>query len=216
MSECTNIVVIISGNGSNLQSIIDAIESGQVNARISAVISNNADAYGLVRAQNHGIESKVIDHRKFGSRAEFDQTLLEAVASLQPDYIVLAGFMRILGSAFIQAYANKIFNIHPSILPDYKGLKTHQRAIDNHENEHGVSIHIVTADLDDGPVLLRGRYPIEENDTVEDLHKKGYQLEHRMFPKLLEWLCNHDLKIEGETIMFKQQSLLQPIEFDDA
>lgn len=216
MTESKNIVVIISGNGSNLQSIIDAIETGQVNARISAVISNNAEAYGLVRAQTHGIESRIIDHQKFETRVEFDQTLLEAVESFQPDFIVLAGFMRILGSAFIQAYANKILNIHPSILPSYKGLKTHQRALDNHELEHGVSIHIVTADLDDGPVLLRGRYPIEENDTVKDLHKKGYKLEHRMFPKLLEWLCNHDLEIRGETIMFKQQPLEQPIEFDDA
>ena len=216
MSERKNIVVIISGNGSNLQSIIDAIESGQVNARISAVISNNADAYGLVRAKNHGIESKVIDHRKFEKREDFDQKLLETVDSFRPDFIVLAGFMRILGSAFIQAYANKILNIHPSILPSYKGLKTHQRAIDNGEKEHGVSIHIVTAELDDGPVLLRGRYPIEENDTVDDLHEKGHQLEHRMFPKLLEWLCNDDLEINGETIMFKQQSLQQPIEFGDA
>jgi len=216
MTASKNIVVIISGNGSNLQSIIDAIESGQVKARISAVISNNAEAFGLVRAKKHGIESRIIDHRKFATRAEFDQTLLEAVSSFQPDFIVLAGFMRILGSAFIKAYANKILNIHPSILPSYKGLDTHQRALDNHEHEHGVSIHIVTTDLDDGPVLLRGRYPIEENDTVKDLEKKGHQLEHRMFPKLLEWLCNHELEIEGGTIIFKQQSQQQPIEFDNA
>ena len=216
MTESINIVVIISGNGSNLQSIINSIEIGQINARISAVISNNDDAYGLIRAKNHGIESKVIDHRKFQARAEYDQTLLETVASFQPDYIVLAGFMRILGSAIIQAYPNKILNIHPSILPSYKGLNTHQRAMDNHENEHGVSIHIVTADLDDGPILLRGRYPIEQNDTVKDLQNKGHKLEHCMYPKLLEWLCNHDLEIEGETIMFKQQALKQPIEFDNA
>ena len=216
MSESKNIVVIISGNGSNLQSIIDSIEIGQVNARISAVISNNADAYGLVRAKNHGIETRVIDHREFTTRAEFDQTLLATVAGFQPDYIVLAGFMRILGSAFIQAYPNKILNIHPSILPSYKGLNTHQRAMDNHENEHGVSIHIVTADLDDGPVLLRGRYPIEENDTLEDLQSKGHKLEHCMYPKLLEWLCSDDLEIEGETMTFKRQPLKKPIEFNDA
>ena len=215
MTDPTNIVVIISGNGSNLQSIIDAIENGQVNARISAVISNNADAYGLIRAQHHGLESKVVDHRKFESRAEFDQTLLETVASFQPDFIVLAGFMRILGSAFIQAYRNRILNIHPSILPEYKGLNTHQRAMDNLESEHGVSIHIVTNDLDDGPILLRGRYPIEKEDTLADLQTKGHKLEHQMFPKLLEWICNHDLEIMDETIFFKQLPLKEPIEFDN-
>jgi len=216
MTETTNIVVIISGNGSNLQSIIDAIENGHVNARISAVISNNADAYGLVRAQHHGLESKVVDHRQFETRTEFDQMLLQTVASFQPDYIVLAGFMRLFGSAFIQAYPDRILNIHPSILPEYKGLNTHQRAMDNLESEHGVSIHIVTADLDDGPILLRGRYPIEKDDTITDLQAKGHELEHRMFPKLLEWLCNHDLEIKGERIIFKQQPLQQPIEFDHA
>jgi len=216
MTEPKNLVVIISGNGSNLQSIIDAIESDRINARIRAVISNNDDAYGLVRAQNHGIENTVVNHREFATRDLFDEALLKSVAAYQPDFIVLAGFMRILGSAFIQAYPNKILNIHPSILPNYKGLKTHQRAIDNGETEHGVSIHIVTADLDDGPVLLRGRYPIEENDTVEDLHGKGHRLEHRMFPQLLTWLCNDDLQIDEEAIMFKQQRLQHPLEFDNA
>ncbi len=213
MTAVTNIVVIISGNGSNLQSIIDSIESGQLNARISLVISNNAEAFGLIRAQNHGLANQVIDHHDFEDRALFDQTLLQTVISQHPDYIVLAGFMRILGRDFIQTFENRIINIHPSILPHYKGLNTHQRALDNGESEHGVSIHIVTAELDDGPVLLQCRYPIEAEDSVADLQQKGHQLEHRMYPQLLQWLCSGDLQIGKNSIVFKQQEIHQPVEF---
>ncbi|MCP4492212.1 MAG: phosphoribosylglycinamide formyltransferase [Gammaproteobacteria bacterium] len=213
MTKTTNIVVIISGNGSNLQSIIDAIECGQVNARISLVISNNPDAFGLSRAQSHGLASQVIDHRGFAERVLFDQALLQTVDSCQPDYIVLAGFMRILGTDFIQTYKNRIINIHPSILPHYKGLNTHQRVLDNNESEHGVSIHIVTAELDDGPVLVQCRYPIEAGDSVADLQQKGHQVEHRMYPQLLQWLCAGDLQINGDSIVFKRQKIHQPVEF---
>ena len=214
MSRPLNLVVIISGNGSNLQSIIDAIECGQVNAQISAVISNNPDAFGLSRAKKHGLVQQVVDHHCFDGREAFDQSLLETVNRYRPDFIILAGFMRILGSAFIQAYKDKILNIHPSILPDYKGLNTHQRAIDNRETEHGVSIHLVTEGLDDGPVLLRGRYPVAAQDTVEDLQRKGHALEHQMYPRLIQWLCDDELKIRPDEITFKQQLLCQPIEFN--
>lgn len=214
MTTPINLVVIISGNGSNLQSIIDAIESGQINAQISAVISNNTDAYGLTRAQNHNIASLVIDHREFSSRDAFDQTLFQTVNQYQPDYIVLAGFMRILGSDFVQAYTHRILNIHPSILPKYKGLNTHQRALKNSESEHGVSIHLVTAELDDGPILLQGRYPVEAEDTVEKLQDKGHTLEHLMYPAILKWLSSGDLKITGESIVFRNQTIHQPIEFE--
>jgi len=216
MTAALNLVVIISGNGSNLQSIIDAMESHQINARISLVISNNPDAYGLTRARNHNIEYQIIDHRQFEDRASFEQTLLEAVNQQKPDFIVLAGFMRILGREFIQAYQNRIFNIHPSILPHYKGLNTHQRALENGESEFGVSIHIVTVELDDGPVLLCGRYPVEADDTVDKLQLKGHALEHQMYPQLLQWICNRDLQINETSIMFKQKKLLEPIEFGNA
>ena len=205
-------VVLISGNGSNLQSIIDTIESGQINARLSAVISNNADAYGLTRARNHAIETRVIDHRLYDSRDSFDQALQRCVKGFEPDYIVLAGFMRIIGSAFINAYRNKILNIHPSLLPDYKGLNTHQRAIENRETEHGVSIHLVTAELDGGPVLMLGRYRIEKGNTVADLQQKGQRLEHRMYPIILQWLSEKKLQIGKHGIEFEQQLLREPIE----
>jgi len=205
-------VVLISGNGSNLQSIIDTIEAGQINARLSAVISNNADAYGLTRARNHAIETRVIDHRVYDSRDAFDEALQRCVKEFEPDYIVLAGFMRIIGSAFINAYRNKILNIHPSLLPDYKGLNTHQRAIENRETEHGVSIHLVTAELDGGPVLMLGRYRIEKGNTVADLQQKGQRLEQRMYPIILQWLSEKKLQIGKHGIEFEQQLLREPIE----
>lgn len=214
MTSAVNLIVIISGNGSNLQSIIDAIEAGKLDARISVVISNNADAYGLKRANNHGIESIVIDHRRFQSRDAFDLELLHRVNQYRPDFIVLAGFMRILGSDFIQAYRHKILNIHPSILPHYKGLNTHQRALDNNEREHGVSIHLVTAELDDGPILLQARYPVDNGDSVEDLQIKGHALEHRMYPAILQWLSTGDLQIGEGSVVYKNQSIHQAIEFE--
>ena len=207
-------IVLISGNGSNLQSIIDTIEAGQINARLSAVISNNADAYGLRRAKNHAIETRVIDHRLYDSRDSFDQALHQCIQEFEPDYIVLAGFMRILGSAFINAYRNKILNIHPSLLPSYKGLNTYQRAMKNRETEHGVSIHLVTPELDGGPVLMLGRYRIEKGNTLADLQQKGHRLEHRMYPKLLQWLSEKKLQIGNHGIEFERQVLREPIEFD--
>ncbi len=208
-------IVLISGNGSNLQSIIDSIDSGQINASLSAVISNNADAYGLTRANNHAIETRVIDHRLYDSRDAFDQALQQCIEEFEPDYIVLAGFMRILGSALIQAYKNKILNIHPSLLPKYKGLNTYQRAMDNSETEHGVSIHVVTAELDDGPVLMCGRYAIEDGDTLSDLQHKGQKLEHRMYPKIIQWLSEKKLQIDEHSIEFEQQVLQEPIKFGE-
>ena len=206
-------IVLISGNGSNLQSIIDSIEAGEINASLSAVISNNADAYGLTRAKNHAIESRVIDHRLYDSRDGFDQALQQCIREFDPDFIILAGFMRILGPAFIHAYKNKILNIHPSLLPSYKGLNTYQRAINNRESEHGVSIHIVTPELDDGPVLMQGRYAIEGGDSLTDLQHKGHQLEHRMYPKVIQWLSEKRLLIDEHGIEFEKKFLQEPIDF---
>lgn len=210
-----SIVVLISGNGSNLQSIIDAVEAGHINGHIAAVISNKADVYGLQRAKNHNIHQQVINHKDFICREDFDLALSKSLTHLNPDIIVLAGFMRVLGSALIQAFDRKILNIHPSILPSYKGLNTFQRAIDNEDKEHGVSIHIVTPDLDDGPVIVRGRYPILKGDTVSDLQRKGHHLEHKMYPQVLRWLGLGDLQITADTIMFQDKLLERPIEFED-
>lgn len=213
MNKTINLVVFISGNGSNLQAIIDAIESKRLNARIAAVISDQPDAYGLQRAKNHNITGVAIDYEKYPDRQEFEQALLEKVNQLHPDYLVLAGFMRILGSDFVQAFEHKILNIHPSLLPDYKGLDTHRRVLENGEKEHGVSIHLVTAELDDGPVILQGRYPVAEGDKIEDLQRKGHELEHLMFPALLNWLSEGTLRINGDNIVFQNKTLRQPVRF---
>lgn len=180
------LAVLISGNGSNLQSIIDNVGAD----KISIVISNNPNAYGLVRARKHKIKTLVINHRLLESRDEFDQTLHNCIRYFNPDFIVLAGFMRILGADFVQKHENKIINIHPSLLPKYKGMNTHQRALDNNDTEHGVSIHIVTPELDEGPVLMQERFAIEEGDTIDDLQQKCHVLEHKMYPFVIKQLFN--------------------------
>ena len=215
MNEPLRLAVLISGSGSNLQAIIDEIEQGQLQAEIVGVISNNPQAYGIERAQQHGIPVDVIDHREFDSREDYDARLQQRLKSLAPDFIVLAGFMRILTAAFINGFEHRILNIHPSLLPAYKGLNTHQRALDNQESAHGVSIHLVTAELDDGPILLQGRYPIEAGDRVEDLQARGHALEHLMYPQLLSWISTRKLQIESDgRILYDQQPLEKPILFD--
>ena len=211
MNKPLTLAVLISGNGSNLQAIIDAIENGELHAEIKAVISNNREAYGLVRASKHGLHTWVIDHRDYSGREQFDHVLQHYIEQINPDFIVLAGFMRILGSAFIRAFEHRILNIHPSLLPDYKGLNTHRRVLDNGESEHGVSIHLVTAELDDGPVIAQERYLIEPGDDVTDLERKGHAIEHRMYPQVLSLLCDNRLTVEGGRLLYEQTPLEQPL-----
>ena len=214
MSQPLRLAVLISGNGSNLQSIIDAIESGRLNAEIKAVISNNRQAHGLLRATRHGLHTWVLDHREYKDRDRFDKALQHYLEAIDPDFIVLAGFMRILGAGIVEAFENRILNIHPSLLPAYKGLNTHQRALDNQAQKHGVSIHLVTEKLDDGPVILQASYPIEAGDSAEDLQQKGHRLEHQMYPQVLRWLSNRNLVIEGGKLFYEQALLEEPIQFD--
>jgi phosphoribosylglycinamide formyltransferase-1 len=211
MSAPLRLAVLISGNGSNLQAIIDAIESGRLDAQISVVVSNRPDAYGLERASRHGIATRVVENGGYADRAAFDAALQTCLDAFEPDYLVLAGFMRILGPAFIDAYADRILNIHPSLLPNYKGLDTHQRALDNGETRHGVSIHLVTAELDDGPVILQGAYPIEPGESAADLQQKGHLLEHAMYPRVLYWLATGELKIDDGRLYFQQRPLDAPL-----
>jgi len=214
MSKPLQLAILISGNGSNLQSIIDAIELGKLNAQIKAVVANNSDAYGLVRATSHGLNTRVIDHRDSQDREQYDAILQRYLESIAVDYIVLAGFMRILGPAIIKAFEHRILNIHPSLLPAYKGLNTHQRALDDGAAQHGVSIHLVTAELDDGPIICQARYPIEAGDRVEDMQARGHRLEHQMYPQVLHWLSDKILTIEGGQLFYEQTLLEQPIAFN--
>ncbi|MDH3633765.1 MAG: phosphoribosylglycinamide formyltransferase [Gammaproteobacteria bacterium] len=208
------LAILISGNGSNLQAIIDAIEAGRLDAEITAVVSDNPEAYGLVRATRHNLHSRVIDARDYASRSDYDEALQHYLELMAPDYIVLAGFMRILTPGFIEAFEHRILNIHPSLLPAYKGLNTYQRALDNGETQHGVSIHLVTAELDAGPIILQASYAIEAGDTVEDLQTRGHQLEHRMYPQVLSWLSDDRLTIKDEQVYYEKALLEQPILFD--
>ena len=211
MSATLRLAVLISGNGSNLQAIIDAIDSGRLDAEIRVVVSNQPEAYGLERAARHGIATRIVESRDFADRAAFDAALQACLEEFEPEYLVLAGFMRILGPAFIDAYSDRILNIHPSLLPDYKGLDTHQRALDNGETRHGVSIHLVTAELDDGPVILQGAYPIEPGDSAADLQQKGHRLEHAMYPRVLYWLGKGELRIDNGRLFFQQRPLDAPL-----
>ncbi len=214
--EPLRLCVLISGSGSNLQSIINAIEKQELSAQIVRVISNNPQAYGLQRATSHGIPVSVVDHHDFPQRRNYDLALREVIDALPVDLIVLAGFMRILDSDFIQAYERKIVNIHPSLLPKYKGLNTHQRVLDNADTEHGVSIHLVTAELDDGPLLMQSRYPVTSEDNLETLQTRGHALEHQMYPRLLQWIASGALQINDESIFFNEQPLQQPLTLSDA
>lgn len=209
-----NLVVLISGNGSNLQAIINQIEAGKLNARITAVISNRPDAYGLERARLHGIPAIGLDHKTHANREQFDQALLEEIETHEHDAILLAGYMRILTGAFITHFAPNLLNIHPSLLPKYQGLNTYQRALDNKDKKHGVSIHIVTADLDSGPVILQGEYDITANDDIESMQQKTHALEYQMYPLVIQWLSENRLQLTLDGALFDNEKLQQPLSFN--
>src|SRR5690554_224126 len=174
------IVVLISGSGSNLQAFIDTLHARQ--ADIVAVISNRADAFGLERAARAGIPGAVLDHREFADRATYDQALAALIDTHGPDLVILAGFMRILTSEFVQHYQGRLLNIHPSLLPKYTGLHTHRRALEAGDREHGATVHFVTEELDGGPAIMQSHVPILADDTPESLAERVRATEHRLYP----------------------------------
>jgi len=204
------LVVLISGSGSNLQQFIDHIESGDIDAEITAVISNRPDAYGLQRAEKAGIPTVVLDHKQFIDRESFDQSLAQIIDSFAPDLIILAGFMRILSDPFVTHFSDKLINIHPSLLPKYKGLHTHRRALENGDQEHGASVHFVIPELDAGSVILQGKVPIKTNDTEVSLAERVHEVEHIIYPKAVKWLANGDLKIKDNTLILNGKTILSP------
>ena len=189
VSKMPNIVVLISGSGSNLQAILDACEAGEIPGRIAAVISNRPNAYGLQRARLAGVAAHVIDHTEIESREAFDQQLQQCIDEYQPSLVVLAGFMRILTEGFTQHFLGRMINIHPSLLPKYPGLNTHQRAIDAGDAEHGATVHFVTPVLDDGPNIIHAKVAIDESDSAEALANKVHGIEHKIYPKAVEWFA---------------------------
>tara|TARA_R110002050_G_scaffold71891_3_gene154648 strand:- start:32046 stop:32648 length:603 start_codon:yes stop_codon:yes gene_type:complete len=182
------IVILISGRGSNMMSIVNAVNDGSLPVKIAAVISNRPDAAGIEFAQQAGIDTAIIDHKTFTSREGFDHAMASKVDTYTPDLVILAGFMRILTTEFVEHYANKLINIHPALLPKFKGMDTHQRAIDAGETEHGASVHFVTAELDAGPVILQAKVPVLSTDTADTLAARVLEQEHKLYPEAINKL----------------------------
>ena len=199
MADC-NVVVLISGSGSNLQALIDSITQDGNPARIAAVICNRADAYGLVRAQNAGIPTRVLDHKQFDGREAFDAALIEAIDGFDPQLVVLAGFMRILTPGFVQHYSGRLLNIHPSLLPAFPGLHTHERALEAGCRIAGCTIHFVTAELDCGPIIAQGVVPIIEGDNADNIAERVLAVEHQLFPQAVADFINGKLKVDGHRV----------------
>ena len=195
------IVVLISGRGSNLQAIVDAVQHGQLPVVVRAVLSNNPQAKGLTFARAAGISTEVIDHRDYPERARFDQALAAAIDRYAPRLVVLAGFMRILGTEFIRHYAGRLLNVHPSLLPDFKGLNTHARALAAGVSEHGASIHFVTNDLDGGPVIAQARLDVRPDDSAETLAARVLEIEHRLYPLAIRWAVEGRLSIRDGRVL---------------
>jgi phosphoribosylglycinamide formyltransferase 1 len=201
-SEVRRVVVLISGNGSNLQALIDAQSHDELGGEIVAVISNSADAYGLQRARDAGIDAVVLPHGEYESRDAYDGALIKVIERHEPDLIVLAGFMRILTPRFVQRFFGRLLNIHPSLLPTYQGLNTHDRALADGVTEHGCSVHFVTEELDGGPVVVQAAVAVAEDETVESLKEKVHAREHLIYPIAVKWFLEGRLQLttEGATL----------------
>ena len=191
-----NGVVLISGNGSNLQSIID--NASGIDLNICCVISSNSDAYGLKRAEKAGIATAVIDHQLFDSRFKADKEIMKVIDDSRAVVIILAGYLRILSPEFIEKYLGKLLNIHPSLLPKFKGLNTHQRAIDAAEKIHGASVHFVTEELDGGPIIAQSSVEIDSTDNAKSLASKVLNIEHVLYPKTIRWYTQGRIKLIGD------------------
>lgn len=210
MSADYRIVVLLSGSGTTLQSIIDT----QLPVNIAAVISNKADVLGLPRAKEAGIPTHVIDHTAYSSREAFDAELQTLIDSYQPNLVVLAGFMRILSNKFTDHFCGKLINIHPSLLPKYKGMHTHQRVMDDGEPLHGSSVHFVTTELDSGPVLLQARLPVLSSDSVESLKLRIKTKEHLIYPTAIGWLAEGRVEFKDNQILMDGEKMAAPVVID--
>ncbi|MDQ0653121.1 phosphoribosylglycinamide formyltransferase [Pseudomonas cedrina] len=202
MSATCDVVVLLSGTGSNLQALIDSTLTCDSPVRIAAVVSNRSDAYGLQRARDAGIATRSLDHKTFEGREAFDSALIELIDAFNPKLVVLAGFMRILSADFVRHYEGRLLNIHPSLLPKYKGMHTHQRALDAGDREHGCSVHFVTEELDGGPLVVQAVVPVESNDSAQSLAQRVHTQEHRIYPLAVRWFA------EGRLILGDQGALL--------
>lgn len=196
------VVVLISGNGSNLQALIDGWKAGNLPVELAAVISNRPGVKGLERAELAGIETRVLDHTHFSGREEFDAALKKEIDQFTPNLVVLAGFMRILTADFTRHYLGRMLNIHPSLLPKHQGLHTHERVLAAGDKEHGVTVHFVTAELDGGPAVLQARVPVAADDNAATLARRIQAQEHQIYPLAVKWFA------QGRLTMNNGQALL--------
>ena len=204
------IVVLISGGGSNLEAIAKACQTGNIPASIELVISNQSNVKGLERAKKFHLVSKVIDHQNFCAREEFDRALLEQILPIEPDLVVLAGFMRILTKDFTEAMNGKLINIHPSLLPDYPGLNTHKQAIENGDLMHGISVHYVSNELDGGPIVAQGALKIDPTQSEAKLINRIHKIEHAIYPKVIADMVKGYISLQGDQVKFEAESNFEP------
>jgi phosphoribosylglycinamide formyltransferase 1 len=210
------LVVLISGQGRNLQAILDAVAAGTLPAEVAGVISNRADAPGLERARRAGAPALAVPHAAYAERAAFDAALLAQVEQLRPDIVALAGFMRVLGDPVIARLRGRIVNIHPSLLPKYPGLRTHRRALDARDAEHGASVHFVTEQLDGGPVAIQGRFSVRPQDDETILAQRVMQeVELKIYPQALAWIARGELRLVGDRAEFRGRPLAAPLTLAD-
>ena len=207
MTEQCRVVVLISGSGSNLQALIDGQKNNSMPINIEAVISNRKEVFGLERAESAGIPTITLSHTDFADRESFDQSLAQAIDQYKPDLIVLAGFMRILTGDFVRHYEGRLLNIHPSLLPKYQGLNTHQRALDAGDETHGVTVHFVTEELDGGPPIIQATVPIMENDSAETLAKRVQTQEHVIYPMAVHWFAEKRLTMDNSRVVLDGETL---------
>ena len=204
------IVVLISGSGSNLEAIAKACQTGNIPATIELVISNQPNVKGLERAKKFHLMSKVIEHQQYDSREEFDQALLEQILPIEPDLVILAGFMRILSSSFTETLSGKLVNIHPSLLPDYPGLNTHKQAIENGDLMHGISVHYVNSELDGGPIITQGALKIDPSQSEAQLINRIHKIEHAVYPKVVADIAKGYITLDGDQVKFESESNFGP------
>lgn len=202
--------MLVSGSGSNLQAIIDACQNQEVPGEIAAVIANRPNCRGLERAAAAGIPAVAIDHTTFDSREAFDRELARRIDGFSPDLVILAGFMRILTDDFVAQYTGRLLNIHPSLLPSYPGLNTHQRAIEAGDQYAGATVHFVTRELDGGPSVIRARVALQKDDTADTLAARVLEEEHRIYPLAVQWFCEGRLKLVGSEVLLDDKPLPEP------
>jgi phosphoribosylglycinamide formyltransferase-1 len=216
MARQVPIGVLLSGGGTNLQAIIDAIEAGKLDAKIEVVVSNKPDAHGLARARKHGIPTEIVNHKNVSTREAYDEAVIALLRTRAVELVVLAGFMRLLSPVFIKAYSNRIMNIHPALLPSFPGLHVQQRAVEHGARFSGCTVHFVNEECDEGPIIMQAVVPVFPDDTGETLSARILEQEHRIYPRAIQLYAEGRLKIVGRKVWVEglpkasAEALIQP------